>query len=180
MCERGDTWSWADADGTEHSVQPSEGDKITYTDTVGLIISMVNTMIQMITIALIAFTALSLVVSTVMIGIITYVSVVERIKEIGILRAIGARKKDIKRLFNAETFIIGFMAGVVGIIITYLLSLIVNVIVLCLSGIWGIAALPWWQALIMIVLSVLLTLVSGLIPASAAAKKDPVVALRTE
>ena len=180
MCERGDTYSWTDADGTEHSVQLSEGDKITYTDTVGLIISMVNTMIQMITIALIAFTALSLVVSTVMIGIITYVSVVERIKEIGILRAIGARKKDIKRLFNAETFIIGFMAGVVGIIITYLLSLIVNVIVLCLSGIWGIAALPWWQALIMIVLSVLLTLVSGLIPASAAAKKDPVVALRTE
>ncbi len=157
-----------------------EGDKITYTDTVGMIISMVNTMIEMITIALVAFTALSLVVSTVMIGIITYVSVVERVKEIGILRAVGARKKDIKRLFNAETFIIGLAAGLFGIIVTYLLSLIINVIVLSLAGIWGIAALPWWQALIMIILSVLLTLISGLIPASAAAKKDPVVALRTE
>jgi putative ABC transport system permease protein len=155
-------------------------EQITYTDTVGLIINMVNTMIQMITIALVAFTALSLVVSTVMIGIITYVSVVERVKEIGILRAVGARKKDIKRLFNAETFIIGLVAGVIGIAVTYFLSLIINVIVLILAGIWGIAALPWWQALVMIALSVVLTLISGLIPASAAAKKDPVVALRTE
>jgi putative ABC transport system permease protein len=155
-------------------------EQITYTDTVGLIINMVNTMIEMITIALVAFTALSLVVSTVMIGIITYVSVVERVKEIGILRAVGARKKDIKRLFNAETFIIGLVAGVIGIAVTYILSLIVNVIVLIIAGIWGIAALPWWEALIMIALSVGLTLISGLIPASAAAKKDPVVALRTE
>jgi putative ABC transport system permease protein len=115
-----------------------------------------------------------------MIGIITYVSVVERVKEIGILRAVGARKKDIKRLFNAETFIIGLVAGVIGIAVTYFLSLIINVIVLILAGIWGIAALPWWQALVMIALSVVLTLISGLIPASAAAKKDPVVALRTE
>ena len=154
--------------------------KITYTDAVGMIIGMVNTMIQMITIALVAFTALSLVVSTVMIGIITYVSVVERVKEIGILRAVGARKKDIKRLFNAETFIIGLVAGLFGILVTYLLSLIINIIVLTLAGIWGIAALPWWQALIMIAVSIVLTLISGLIPASAAAKKDPVVALRTE
>ena len=180
MCERGDTYVRTDAEGNSIETVLSEGDKITYTDTVGLIITMVNTMIQMITIALIAFTALSLVVSTVMIGIITYVSVVERIKEIGILRAVGARKKDIKRLFNAETFIIGFVAGLVGILITYILSFIVNIIVLFLAGIWGIAALPWWQALIMIALSVCLTLVSGLIPAAAAAKKDPVVALRTE
>ncbi|MDE7379602.1 MAG: ABC transporter permease, partial [Clostridia bacterium] len=158
----------------------TESMKITYTDAVGMIISMVNTMIQMITIALVAFTALSLVVSTVMIGIITYVSVVERVKEIGILRAVGARKKDIKRLFNAETFIIGLVAGLFGILITYLLSLIINIIVMSLAGIWGIAALPWWQALIMIAISVVLTLISGLIPASAAAKKDPVVALRTE
>jgi ABC-type antimicrobial peptide transport system permease subunit len=155
-------------------------EQINYTDTVGLIINMVNTMIQMVTIALVAFTALSLVVSTVMIGIITYVSVVERVKEIGILRAVGARKKDIKRLFNAETFIIGLVAGAFGIVITYILSLIVNLIVLIIAGIWGIAALPWWQALIMIALSIVLTLISGLIPASAAAKKDPVVALRTE
>jgi len=140
---------------------------------------MVNTMVEMITIALVAFTALSLIVSTVMIGIITYVSVVERIKEIGILRAVGARKKDIKRLFNAETFMIGLAAGLFGIIITYLLSLMINLIVGTLAGI-AICALPIWQALIMVTVSVLLTLVSGLIPASAAAKKDPVVALRTE
>jgi len=158
----------------------SESSKITYTDSVGLIIGMVNTMIQIVTIALVAFTALSLVVSTVMIGIITYVSVVERIKEIGILRAVGARKKDIKHLFNAETFIIGLAAGLFGILITYILSLITNIIVSALAGFWGIAALPWWQAVIMVVLSVALTLISGLIPASAAAKKDPVVALRTE
>ena len=180
MCERGETYTWTDEDGVVQSHKLTIADKITFTDTVGLIIGMVNTMIQMITIALIAFTALSLVVSTVMIGIITYVSVVERIKEIGILRAVGARKKDIKRLFNAETFIIGLGAGIIGIAITYLLSLVINLIVLFLAGIWGIAALPWWQALIMIGLSIVLTLISGLIPASAAARKDPVVALRTE
>lgn len=167
---------------TVNGVEISAEDRaqIVYTDTVGLIINMINTMIRMITIALIVFTALSLVVSTVMVGIITYVSVVERIKEIGILRAVGARKKDIKRLFNAETFIIGFAAGVVGILVTYLLSGIINLIIGALAGIYTIAALPWWQAGIMIVVSVALTLISGLIPASAAAKKDPVIALRTE
>lgn len=180
LCESGAEYTWTDSDGVEHIDVLGVGDKITYTDTVGLIINMVNAMIQMITIALIAFTALSLVVSTVMIGIITYVSVVERVKEIGILRAVGARKKDIKRLFNAETFIIGLVAGIIGILITYILSFIVNIVVLFIAGIWGIAALPWWQALIMIALSVALTLISGLIPAAAAAKKDPVVALRTE
>ena len=141
---------------------------------------MVNTMIEMVTIALVAFTALSLVVSTVMVGIITYVSVVERIKEIGILRAVGARKKDIKRLFNAETFLIGLAAGLVGIAVTYIISLILNLIIGSLFGIFTIAALPWYSAIIMVVISVVLTLISGLIPASAAAKKDPVVALRTE
>lgn len=169
------------ADGSQVTVDGlTEADKVTYTDTVGLIISMVNTMIEMITIALVAFTALSLVVSTVMVGIITYVSVVERIKEIGILRSVGARKKDIKRLFNAETFIIGLAAGIVGIAVTYIISLILNLIIGSLYGIYSIAALPVWQALIMICISVALTLISGLIPASAAAKKDPVVALRTE
>ena len=157
-----------------------ERSDIMYNDTVGLIINMINTMIKMITIALVAFTALALVVSTVMVGIITYVSVVERVKEIGILRAVGARKKDIKRLFNAETFIIGLAAGIVGIAVTYLLSLILNIIIGVLAGVSTIAALPWWQALIMIGISITLTLISGLIPASAAAKKDPVVALRTE
>ena len=180
MCERGEKYSYTKFDGTADEVTLELKNKITYNDTVGLIIEMINTMIEMITIALVAFTALSLVVSTVMIGIITYVSVVERIKEIGILRAVGARKKDIKRLFNAETFIIGLAAGIFGIIITYVLSLIINIIVLSIAGIWGIAALPWWQAGIMILLSVVLTLISGLIPAAAAAKKDPVVALRTE
>lgn len=180
-CTHGGTLTYTAADGSERTVTGlSEADKITYTDTVGLIISMVNTMIEMITIALVAFTALSLVVSTVMVGIITYVSVVERIKEIGILRAVGARKKDIKRLFNAETFIIGLSAGIVGIAVTYLLSGILNLVIGLLFGIFTIAALPLGQALIMILISVALTLISGLIPASAAAKKDPVVALRTE
>lgn len=178
--EGGYVYEYTDEAGNTLTYTIEAKDKITYTDTVGMIIDMINTMIQMITIALIAFTALSLVVSTVMIGIITYVSVVERVKEIGILRAVGARKKDIKRLFNAETFIIGLIAGLFGILVTYLLSLVVNIIVLSLAGIWGIAALPWWQAIIMVVLSVGLTLISGLIPAAAAAKKDPVVALRTE
>ncbi|MGN0813335.1 MAG: ATP-binding cassette domain-containing protein [Candidatus Coproplasma sp.] len=181
MCTKeGTDYVYTDSNGVEQTVRLEEKNRIDYTDTVGLIINMVNTMIDMITIALIVFTALSLVVSTVMIGIITYVSVVERVKEIGILRAVGARKKDIKRLFNAETFIIGLGAGLFGILITYVLSLITNIIVSALAGFWGIAALPWWQALIMVGLSVFLTLISGLIPASAAAKKDPVVALRTE
>lgn len=180
MCENGESYTFVDASGAEKTVTLSAKMKITYTDTVGMIINMVNTMIQMITIALVAFTALALVVSTVMIGIITYVSVVERVKEIGILRAVGARKKDIKRLFNSETFIIGLVAGLFGILVTYLLSLVINIIVLAIAGIWGIAALPWWQALIMVCISVGLTLISGLLPASAAARKDPVVALRTE
>ena len=180
MCENGSTYTYVDFDGNEQTITLEVKDQITYTDTVGLIIAMINSMIEIITIALIAFTALSLVVSTVMIGIITYVSVVERIKEIGILRAIGARKKDIKRLFNAETFIMGLAAGVVGIAVTYLLSLILNIILGVTVGVSSIAALPIWQALIMIAVSVGLTLISGLIPAQSAAKKDPVVALRTE
>lgn len=171
MCKAGETYE---------GVKLDDADIVKYTDTVGLIVSMINTMIQMITIALVAFTALSLVVSTVMVGIITYVSVVERIKEIGILRSVGARKKDIKRLFIAETFIIGLAAGIVGVAVTYIISLIINLIVGSLVGIFTIASLPVWQALIMVVISVVLTLISGLIPASAAAKKDPVVALRTE
>ena len=179
-CEAGEEYTYVDFNGNEQTVKLEVKDKITYTDTVGLIINMINTMIEMITIALVSFTALSLVVSTVMIGIITYVSVVERIKEIGILRAVGARKKDIKRLFNAETFIIGLGAGLVGIAVTYILSFIVNMIVGALAGVYTIAALPIWQAFIMICVSIGLTLISGLIPASSAAKKDPVVALRTE
>ena len=154
--------------------------EITYSDTVGTLMGMVNTILNAITYVLVAFTAISLVVSTVMIGVITYVSVVERTKEIGILRSIGARKRDIRHVFNAETFIIGLFAGLIGILVAYLLQGIINLILTPLTGISGLAALPIWQAIIMVSVSVALTLVSGLIPASAAAKKDPVIALRTE
>lgn len=154
--------------------------EITYSDTVGTLMGMVNTILNAITYVLVAFTAISLVVSTVMIGVITYVSVVERTKEIGILRSIGARKRDIRHVFNAETFIIGLFAGLIGILVAYLLQGIINLILTPLTGISGPAALPIWQAIIMVCVSVALTLVSGLIPASAAAKKDPVIALRTE
>ena len=141
---------------------------------------MINTMIDIITYALIVFTALSLLVSTVMIGIITYVSVVERIKEIGVIRSLGGRKKDVSHLFNAETFIIGLTSGLFGILITLGLSGIINLVVGHFSGIYTIAALPVDEAIIMIIVSVLLTSISGLIPARAAARKNPVEALRTE
>ena len=141
---------------------------------------MVQTMLNAVTYVLVAFTAISLVVSSVMIGIITYVSVVERTKEIGVLRSLGARKKDIKNLFNAETFIIGLASGLFGVIVTYLLSFGVNALLGALTGISTLADLPLLSAFIMVVISITLTLISGLIPAQAAAKKDPVVALRTE
>ena len=157
-----------------------EVDQITYTDTVGVIMEMVGMLITMITVALIVFTSIALVVSTVMRGIITVVSVVERIKEIGVIRAMGGRKRDVKNLFMAETFIIGLLAGLIGIVVTYILSVIANIIIGTITGIGTLAALPAWQAVIMVALSVLLTLISGLIPAAKAAKQDPVVALRTE
>ena len=156
------------------------GKQIKYDDMVGTMMTMMQTMLDAITYVLVAFTSISLVVSSVMIGIITYVSVVERVKEIGVLRSLGARKKDIKNLFNAETFIIGLASGVIGVTVTYLLSIGINAIFNALAGIVGIAALPFSSAVIMVVISICLTLISGLIPASAAAKKDPVVALRTE
>lgn len=162
------------------TIPASERVKVTYTDTLELIIDMINTMIDVITYALVAFTSISLVVSTVMIGIITYVSVVERIKEIGVIRSLGGRKKDVSHLFNAETFIIGLLAGLIGVGFTYFASVIVNAILKPLIGYAHIAALPLSQAVILVVLSVALTTISGLIPARSAAKKDPVVALRTE
>ena len=154
--------------------------QITYTDRVGMLMGIMQTMINIITYVLVAFTAISLVVSSVMIGIITYVSVVERVKEIGVLRSLGARKSDVRNLFNAETFIIGLIAGLIGIGVAYLLSGIISMVLQSLTGIANIASLPVQTALIMVCVSVVLTLISGLIPAQSAAKKDPVIALRSE
>ncbi|MBR2988944.1 MAG: ABC transporter ATP-binding protein/permease [Clostridia bacterium] len=176
-----DKWNGED-DIEVNGVTLSAADRqdVKYTDTLSLIINLINTMIDIVSYALIAFTSVSLVVSTVMIGIITYVSVVERIKEIGVIRSLGGRKKDVSRLFTAETVIIGLLAGIIGIGATYGISAIVNAILFPLIGIANIAALPILQALLLIALSVGLTLISGVFPARSAAKKDPVVALRTE
>jgi len=155
-------------------------EEVKYTDRIGMMMAMVETMLNAITYVLVAFTAISLVVSSVMIGIITYVSVVERVKEIGVLRSLGARKKDIKNLFNAETFIIGLSSGLFGVVVTYAISVGVNALLGSLTGISTLASLPVSWAAVMVAISIILTLISGLIPAKAAAKKDPVVALRTE
>ena len=153
---------------------------ISYSDYVGILLSSVTKIINTITYVLIAFVAISLIVSSIMIGIITYISVLERTKEIGILRSIGASKKDVSRVFNAETFIIGLASGAMGIGISLLILLPVNLILNSLTGISSIAALPPVGALILIALSVLLTVIAGLFPAKIASKKDPVIALRTE
>ena len=153
---------------------------ISYNDMVGTMMKSVTTIVNLISDVLIAFVSISLVVSSIMIGIITYISVLERIKEIGILRSIGASKKDISRVFNAETFIVGLIAGVLGIAITLLLNIPINIIIKNLSGISGIASLPWLGGIILVLISMLLTMIAGLIPAKLAAKKDPVEALRTE
>lgn len=162
------------------TITSADREDIIYTDNLSVIIDMINQFIDIVTIALVGFTALSLVVSSVMIAIITYVSVVERTKEIGVIRSLGGRKKDVSRLFTAETAIIGLASGLIGIAITYLCTLIINLVVSSLTVVSRIAILPWYQAAIMVGVSVLLTLVSGVFPARAAAKKDPVVALRTE
>ena len=158
-----------------------EADQITYTDYVALLMSSITTILNAITYVLIAFVSVSLVVSSIMIGIITYISVLERTKEIGILRSIGASKRDISRVFNAETLIVGFASGAIGIGATLLLCLPINLIIRVLTEINNIgAALPWAGGIALVIISMVLTLVAGLIPASLAAKKDPVVALRTE
>ena len=153
---------------------------INYTDIVGVMMSGVSTIIDVISYVLMAFVSISLVVSSIMIGIITYISVLERTKEIGILRAIGASKKDISRVFNAETFIEGLTAGVMGILITLLLTIPINIIIKNLSGISNIAVLPVGGAIILVIISVLLTTIAGLIPSRMASKKDPVEALRVD
>ena len=158
-----------------------EDDKTSFTDYVKLLMSSVTTIISAIPYVLMAFVAISLVVSSIMIGIITYISVLERTKEIGILRAVGASKKDISRVFNAETMIVGFVAGAMGIGITLLLLIPINIVLHVLTGIEILSAsLPVAGALILVAISITLTLISGLIPSGIAAKKDPVVALRTE
>ena len=181
VCAYLDAWNGDGAITVDGKViEREDREDITYTDNLSLIIAMISTFIDMITVALVAFTSLSLVVSTVMIAIITYVSVMERIKEIGVIRSLGGRKRDVSALFIAETFIIGAISGIIGIAVTYIIQGILNLIVGNAVGIYSIAALPIPTALIMIALSIMLTLVSGLIPARLAAKKDPVVALRSE
>lgn len=166
--------TWNEKDGME------EKDKVHYSDQTEMLFSALNTTINAVKIVLIAFTSISLVVSSIMIGIITYISVLERIKEIGILRAIGASKLDVSRVFNAETLIIGFASGMIGIILTYILTIPTNIIVKSLAGVANVASLPILSALILVLISMILTFISGLIPARIAAKKDPVEALRSD
>lgn len=158
----------------------NEEDVINYSDLVGMLMSSVTGIIDMISYVLIAFVSISLVVSSIMIGIITYISVLERTKEIGILRAIGASKKDVSRVFNAETLIVGLCAGVLGILVTVLLNIPINIIIENLAGVSNLSALPIVGALILILISVGLTMIAGLIPSRMASKKDPVEALRSE
>ncbi len=164
----------------EKKAQDKSEDAINYTDYVGLMISSVSDIIDSISYILIAFVAISLVVSSIMIGIITYISVLERTKEIGILRAMGASKRDISRVFNAETLIVGFAAGAIGILVTIILIFPINAIIEMITDIENMAVLPWQGGIALVAISMLLTLIAGLFPSRVAANKDPVVALRTE
>ena len=157
-----------------------EIEKIEYTDYVGILMNSVTTIVNVIGYVLIAFVSISLIVSSIMIGIITYISVLERTKEIGILRAVGASKKDISRVFNAETFIIGLSSGLIGIIITCILNILINVLIKGITGVIVSAYLPIIGAVVLVVISTVLTVIAGLIPSKLASKKDPVIALRTE
>ena len=145
-----------------------------------MLFSSISLILNIITYVLVAFVAISLVVSSIMIGIITYISVLERTREIGILRAIGASKRDVSRVFNAETIIIGLTAGVMAIVVTLLLIIPLNLILHALTGVNVGAVLPWLGAVILVLISMTLTLVAGLIPSGVAARKDPVEALRTD
>ena len=153
---------------------------IEYTDLVGVLMSSVSSIVNVVSYVLIAFVAISLIVSSIMIGIITYISVLERTKEIGILRAIGASKKDISRVFNAETIIEGTISGILGILVTIILNIPINIIIKNLVGISNISKLPIVGAIILVIISIGLTFIAGLIPSRFASKKDPVEALRTE
>ncbi|MDE5618415.1 MAG: FtsX-like permease family protein, partial [Clostridia bacterium] len=153
---------------------------ITTMDTLGMMMGFIDSLSKTVTYVLIGFSSISLIVSSIMIGIITYISVLERTKEIGILRSIGARKKDIRRVFNSESFMIGLLSGIIGVVVTCILSLPLNAIFKALLGLGGLFQLVWWQLLMLVCISVGLTLISGYIPARMAAKKDPVIALRSE
>jgi len=158
-----------------------EDDKVlAYSDDIQTIMSSITTMVGVITTVLVGFVAISLIVSSIMIAIITYISVLERTKEIGILRAMGASKKDIRRIFTAETAIEGFISGVLGIAITLLATLPINAVVAKMTNVENVARLPWEAALILIGISIVLTMLAGLIPSRIAAKKDPVESLRSE
>ncbi len=165
---------------TEYNKGVKDTEKITYTDYIGLMLSSVTTIINAISYILIAFISISLIVSSIMIGIITYISVLERTKEIGVLRAMGASKKDVSRVFNAETLIVGFAAGAIGIAVTLLLLIPINAIIAAITDISGLAVLPFAGGAALVIISMLLTLISGLFPSRVAAKKDPVTALRSE
>ena len=164
----------------EYNSSVDDKEQIRYTDYMGIMLSSVTDIINAVSYVLIGFVSVSLIVSSIMIGIITYISVLERIKEIGVLRALGASKRDVSRVFNAETLIIGFAAGVMGICVTLLLDVPISLIIHSLAGISNVAALPWQGALILIAISMCLTLIAGLIPSRLASKKDPVIALRSE
>ena len=165
----------------EYNASADEEQQISYTDYVALLMSSVSTIINAISYVLIAFVAISLVVSSIMIGIITYISVLERTKEIGILRAIGASKRDVANVFNAETLIEGLASGLLGIIVTMLLIIPINAVVQHLTGIASLRAiLPAYGAVALVLISMLLTFIAGLIPSRFAARRNPVEALRTE
>ena len=165
---------------SQYNENVDELSEIRYTDYIGIMMSSITTIINAISYILIAFVGISLIVSSVMIGIITNISVLERTKEIGILRAVGASKKDISHVFNAETVIVGLAAGLVGIGLTELLIIPINAVIQHLTSIADVAQLPTEGAIILVIISMTLTFISGLIPARIASKKDPVVALRTE
>lgn len=164
----------------KYNIDKNDENKIVYNDLASTFISFGSKIMDAITVVLIAFSAVSLVVSSIMIGIITYISVLERTKEIGVLRSLGARKKDVSRVFNAETFIVGVLSGLIGVLIARLLIIPVNIILKDLTGLSNVAILDPLHALLLIVISTALTLIGGAIPANMASKKDPVIALRTE
>ncbi len=164
----------------QQQAEGNDANVISYNDTVGAMMSGVSDIINIISYVLMAFVGISLVVSSIMIGIITYISVLERVKEIGILRAMGASKRDVSNVFNAETFIIGLLSGLLGVGLTVLLNIPISLVIQKVTGVAGIARMPVAGGVILVLVELVLTMVAGLIPAQMAARKDPVQALRSE